>query len=260
MRLNIDNLHFSYTEQQPLFKNFSLHIHDDSLIVAFLGPSGCGKTTLLHGIAGLLGKVHPVPPGRRAPVSSQEKAFPIRWEGKPITRVSYVFQQDRLFPWYTVYENVVLVVKDLLSSSEAAQRTQRMLELVELWEYRSRYPRHLSGGQRQRVALARAFAYPAPLILMDEPFQSLDIPLRTQLMGCIQTVQREEPRHIIMVTHDPREAIFLADRIIVLTEPPVRVALDMPNSLNVTERSYHHPASAQLEAHLYRALSEPPAL
>lgn len=264
MKLIIDNLNFSYTNtEQPLFKDFSLVLDDDSRIVALLGPSGCGKTTLLHLIAGLL--VGQIPPTKsrftEAETSKEGPSVPLRgtitFESGPITAVSYVFQQDRLFPWYTVYDNVMLVVKDLLPPAEAAQRTRRMLELGELWEYRQRYPRHLSGGQRQRVALARAFVYPAPLILMDEPFQSLDIPLRIQLMGCIQTLQREDPRHIIMVTHDPREAIFLSDRIIVLTEPPVQVALDIPNVLSAEERSYQHPASAQLEARLYQALSDP---
>ncbi|MEJ5189916.1 MAG: ABC transporter ATP-binding protein [Breznakiellaceae bacterium] len=264
MKLIIDNLNFSYTEHS-LFKNFSLFLDDDSRIVALLGPSGCGKTTLLHLIAGLLAGQIPPTKSRFAEAGTNkgEPSFPmggtIIFESGPITTVSYVFQQDRLFPWYTVYENVMLVVQDLLPPVEAAQRTRRMLELGELWEYRHRYPRHLSGGQRQRVALARAFVYPAPLILMDEPFQSLDIPLRIQLMRCIQLLQREDPRHIIMVTHDPREAIFLSDRIIVLTEPPVQVALDMPNVLNAEERSYQHPASAQLEARLYQALSELPS-
>ena len=118
-------------------------------------------------------------------------------------------------------------------------------------------PDELSGGQRQRAALARAFAYPAPLVLMDEPFQSLDLPLRLQLMDLLRELLLAEPRAVLMVTHDPREAIYLADRVAVLGRKPARVVLDEAIALPPEERAYSSTASAALEARLFTALTAP---
>ena len=129
-------------------------------IVAFLGPSGCGKTTLLSIIAGL---------------KSPDNGVILGLEHKTL---SYLFQEPRLLDWLTVADNLGFVLKDKISGSELAWRIDYYLEHMEILAYRHAYPRKLSGGQRQRVAMARALAYPSHLLLMDEPFKSLDLGLK----------------------------------------------------------------------------------
>jgi NitT/TauT family transport system ATP-binding protein len=112
-----------------------------------------------------------------------------------------------------------------------------MLERFSLLDKAAAYPGDLSGGQRQRVSLARAFAYPAPLMFMDEPFQSLDYPLRITLMDRIPGLLEEEPRLLVMVTHDPREAVYLGRRIIILGRPPGGIVFDEEARLSREERA-----------------------
>jgi NitT/TauT family transport system ATP-binding protein len=197
------------------------------LPIVILGPSGCGKTTFLKLLAGLL----PAPQG----------AFSIEEEGtaagfKP--GVSFVFQEPRLLPWLRVIENLTLPLKNKFPHPEALERAGRFLKLVSLEGKEYSFPEKLSGGERQRAAIARAFAYPSQLLLMDEPFQSLDIPLRLELMEMTLTLLKEDPRLVVMVTHDPREALYLGSRIIVFGEKPRGVIYDEPVGLDRKDRDY----------------------
>jgi NitT/TauT family transport system ATP-binding protein len=137
-----------------------------------------------------------------------------------------MFQEPRLLPWKTVLANVMLPIEELMGKNEVKARAEHFLRLVSLAEKENAMPHELSGGQKQRVSMARAFAYPSDLLLMDEPFQSLDIPLRKQLMDLTLLLIKESPRRLIAVTHDPREAVYLGKRIIVLGNAPDGIVLD----------------------------------
>jgi NitT/TauT family transport system ATP-binding protein len=223
-----------------LFDRFSLELNAADSPVMVLGPSGCGKTTLLRLIAGLL-----------TPAS-----------GSIITpKVSFAFQEPRLFPQLTTLENIALPLEAAsLSKAAALERARYFLDLVSLSDKADDYPPALSGGQAQRASIARAFAYPAPLLLMDEPFQSLDIPLRIELMEMLQHALERDfnatPRFLLAVTHDPREAIFLGKRVIVLGKTPRGVVFDEAINLLPEDRVYGaaSPAANALEQKLLRAL------
>ncbi|WP_304225903.1 ABC transporter ATP-binding protein [Gracilinema caldarium] len=235
MGIEVKDLSFSYSGVD-LFRGFSLSLQGTG-ICALLGPSGCGKTTLLKLIAGLL--------------TPQEGSVAVSGP------VSYVFQESRLFPWLSILENVNLPLLHLYTKKEAGERASYFLDLVGLSDKRTAKPGSLSGGQQQRVSLARAFAFPSSILLMDEPFQSLDVPLRIQLMDMVQDLLTKEPRLVLAVTHDPREAIYLADRAIILHGTPVRMVWNEPINLSRKDRQYSSPAHADLEAHLFAVLSDP---
>jgi NitT/TauT family transport system ATP-binding protein len=145
-----------------------------------------------------------------------------------------VFQEPRLLPWKTALENVSLPIKGLLGKKEAVERARRCLGLVSLEDFCEAFPEELSGGQKQRVNIARAFACPGPLLLMDEPFQSLDIPLRGNLLNLTKRLLESEPRRLVAVTHDPREALCLGRRVIVLGPPPRGIVLDLSPGENLS--------------------------
>ena len=177
--------------------------------VCVVGPSGCGKTTMLNVVAGL----------------DADADAEIRLEGGgPDPRVSYMFQTPRLLPWATVRENV-----DLVLPREAARagRGAALLERMELGDSLDEFPNRLSGGMQRRVALARAFATEPRLLLLDEPFVSLDAPVANRLRGILLDLWRARPTIVLFVTHDLREAIFLGDRILFLSRAPSRIILDV---------------------------------
>ena len=188
--------------------------------VALVGPSGCGKTTFLNIVAGLdhdfTGEV------RLAP----------RPDGRP-ARVGYVFQEPRLLPWRTVYENIALV----LPPHRADAVVMDMLKAVGLPQAQDLYPPQLSVGMSRRVAIARAFAIQPELLLMDEPFVSLDHDTVEQLRGLLLKLWHGRPTTVLFVTHDIREALVLADRLVLLSGGPGRVVADVPVSL---ARNHRH--------------------
>ncbi|GHU87059.1 aliphatic sulfonates import ATP-binding protein SsuB 1 [Spirochaetia bacterium] len=252
--ISIKNLSFSFSEK-PLFKNLNLELGndtqpgpmgkgspldgpkwDDSPTV-ILGPSGCGKTTLLRLIAGLL-KPH------------DGSITAANWRN-----TSFVFQEPRLLPWKTVLQNVMLPIVGLMGKTEAENRARHFLDLVSLGDKEAALPSELSGGQQQRAGMARAFAYPGQIILMDEPFQSLDIPLRIQLMDLTNRLLHEFPRLAVIVTHDPREAVYMGNRIIVLGNPPSGIIFDEKVTLPQNERRYGSAASAEIEERLIQVMS-----
>lgn len=198
--MKIENLHVAYGKRD-IYKNFSIDFQENKVTV-LLGPSGCGKTTLLNAIA----------------------------FGSEITAVSYIFQEPRLLPWCTLEKNITLVLNG--SVSEKKEKAAYYLHKVGLGNRLSSYPGKLSGGERHRAAIARAFSFPAPVLLMDEPFQSQDPGLKLQLISLVKEFQNEQKRTIIAVTHDVREASALADRAVILNGSPVSVILDIPLTEN----------------------------
>ena len=175
--------------------------------VALVGPSGCGKTTLLNLCSGWL-----EPTGGRV--------------DRPAA-VRMVFQRDGLFPWLTVVENVHLGLRHLPDEPSRTRQADALLELIGLTAFRSHYPHQLSGGMRQRVELARALGGGTDLLLMDEPFSSVDYLTRLKLRAELARLLREQPRTVVLVTHDIEEAAQLADRVLVLSERPARIRVQV---------------------------------
>ena len=184
--------------------------------VCLLGPSGCGKSTLLNAIAGF----------------SLPSSGEITADGQLITgpgpERGMVFQEYALFPWMTVEKNIAfgLEVKGM-AQAEIKQRVDQLLGMLSLSDFRNRYPKDLSGGMRQRVAIARVLALDSPIMLMDEPFGALDALTRRNLQDELLRIWSELKKTIIFVTHSIEEAIYLADRIVVMTYRPGTVKRDM---------------------------------
>jgi NitT/TauT family transport system ATP-binding protein len=176
-----------------------------------VGPSGCGKTTLLNILAGL---DHDASAEVRLSDGSRPEAVPI----------GYMFQTPRLLPWRTVRDNVRLVLDP---QAAASGRAEQLLREMELGDSLDAFPNRLSGGMQRRVALARAFAIEPRLLLLDEPFVSLDQPVANRLRGMLLELWQRRPTTVLFVTHDLREAIHLADRILFLSKSPSRVILDV---------------------------------
>jgi NitT/TauT family transport system ATP-binding protein len=186
----------------PALEALDLAVHPGEF-VAIVGPSGCGKTTILDLCSGWL-----------TPTTGT-----VRRTG----RSRSVFQQGGLFPWLTVAENVRLGLRHVADEAERARRVGTWLGLVDLTAFDRHYPHQLSGGMRQRVELVRALAGETDLLLMDEPFSSLDYLTRLRMRRELARLLRDEPRTVVFVTHDIEEAAQLADRVLVLTERPARV-------------------------------------
>jgi NitT/TauT family transport system ATP-binding protein len=184
-----------------VIQDLALDVPPDGFVALF-GPSGCGKTTLLNLIAGL------------DPDVDGTVALP------PGTRIGYVFQEPRLLPWLTVEDNLRLVLGD---EPDASLRIDAWLAEMGLGDVRQVYPSRLSLGMARRVALARAFAIRPTLLLMDEPFVSLDEPTAARLRRLLLDTLRAHPATVLFVTHNLREAITLADQIALLAPAPTRV-------------------------------------
>ncbi|MDR0629249.1 MAG: ATP-binding cassette domain-containing protein [Treponema sp.] len=236
-RIGFEKVSFGFGETL-IFDRLSLELGMENPVV-ILGPSGCGKTTLLRLGAGLL-----------LPWSGDIAYIP----GDAPVVCSVVFQEPRLLPWFTVLENVLIPLKAGFSRTHAEARARHFLELVSLQDKAGVYPEELSGGQRQRVSIARAFAYPAQFLFMDEPFQSLDIPLRIELMEMTLGLLKAEPRLCIAVTHDPREALVLGQRIIILRKPPGGICFDETIRLSPEDRQYASAAQSHWEQRILKVL------
>ncbi len=207
-----------------------------------VGPSGCGKTTLLNVLAGLDHQA-------RAEVRFSDGSRP---EAVPI---GYMFQTPRLLPWRTVRDNVRIVLDP---AAAASGRAEQLLREMELGDNLDAYPGQLSGGMQRRVALARAFAIEPRLLLLDEPFVSLDQPVADRLRGMLLDLWQRRPTTVLFVTHDLREAIHLGDRILFLSKGPSRVILDVAVDLP-RPRRYEDDASEDFRRDLlarHRALLE----
>jgi NitT/TauT family transport system ATP-binding protein len=207
--------------QVPGVKDVSFDI-GASEFVCIVGPSGCGKSTLLNIIAGFI-----------APAAGEIRIGGRRVEGHGMDR-GVVFQDfAQLFPWRTALGNVSfgLEMKGM-AKAEREQIAREQLRLVKLEKFTASYPHHLSGGMQQRVAIARALAYNPAVLLMDEPFAALDALTRDDMQRLLADVWRETRKTVIYVTHNVAEAVYLADRVIVMTPHPgtvkTQVKIDLP--------------------------------
>lgn len=218
-----------------VFDRFSLSL-EPKTILSVAGPSGGGKTTLLRLAAGLI---------------ESDSGEIIRDEEK----VSFLFQEPRLLPNVNVWANVEITLRSFYELAERKRIALHYLALAEMNEVLHLYPHELSGGMRQRVAIARAFAHPAQLMLLDEPFQSLDIRLRMRLIKAFITLWEEERRTTIFVTHDTKEAILIGDRVLCLGDPQ-KPLLDEKIDIPRKARDIHDPTLMALEAKLFGLLMQ----
>ena len=198
-----------------VLRDINLDVHKQEFLRE-LGPTGCGKTTLLKVLAGLV-----KPTAGSISFTSREKP-----------RVGLVFQESNLMPWRTVMDNILLPLELRgMGQKEARQKAEEMVKLVGLEEFTDVWPAALSGGMAQRVAIARAFIQDPDLLLLDEPFGSLDAITREKMGAELLRVWQVDRKTVIMVTHSIPEALMLADRVVVLTQLPGRVKLDLPVAL-----------------------------
>ena len=205
--VKIESLSFSYKKESPLFLNFSWNIGRGERW-SLIGPSGCGKTTLLYLLAGL-----------RTP-SSGKIIVDVRTGGRQIP-TGLILQDYGLLPWATALENIALGLRIQGTAKKAAHQTARQwLADLGLESESCHYPGELSGGQRQRVAVARTLALQPPLILMDEPFASLDTLTREELLDLVLKLWADRQSTIAMVTHNIEDAVYWGNRILVMGLPP----------------------------------------
>ena len=196
-------------------RDVSLTVQADEF-VCVVGPSGAGKTTLLRLLGGL----------------SRPTEGHVFFEGErllgPRRRIGFVFQQANLMPWRTALDNVRLPLQlQNLPEADQADQARRLLDLVGLEAFEGAYPHNLSGGMAQRVALARALVHEPDLLLLDEPFGSLDALTRERMAGELLRIWNARPVTVVMVTHSIAEAVLLADRVIVLSPAPAEVRLEL---------------------------------
>ena len=249
IKMKISNLAINYLQQNGILevvKSLSLDVYDQEFL-SIVGISGCGKSTLLNVIAGLL------------PSVSGE----ILLDGPPVSRPgpdrAMVFQEDAVFPWYTVRQNIEYGLKVAnLSPEEINKRVDKYLNLIDLVEYQNIYPRELSGGMRKRVDVARAMVTNPELLLMDEPFASLDVMTKEKMQVDLLEIWTINRMTAIFVTHDLEEAIFLSDRIAVMSTKPgfvkhiVEVPFSRPRKQELKTSSEFQDLRRQLAFELHR--------
>ena len=203
-----------------VIRDISLSVSDGEF-VSIVGASGCGKTTLLRLVDGLI-----PPSSGTVSIDGREVTLPGR-------KIAFVFQQDGLFPWRTVIDNTVLGPElQGKSRSEYRRAAKEILKLVGLAGFEQHFPHELSGGMRQRVNIARALAIGADVLLMDEPFAALDAQTRVIMQGELIRIWRATGKTVLFVTHQIDEAVYLSDRVVILTARPGRlkevVQIDLP--------------------------------
>jgi NitT/TauT family transport system ATP-binding protein len=248
MKISVHDLSFGYADVSAyprVFGGLSAEFDFGDGPLVILGPSGSGKTTLLKLLGGLL------KPDRGEVVFSGGRSG-----AEEAPKTAFMFQEPRLLSWMTVLGNVSLPLEKGFGRKEARRRATRFLSLVSLEGKQGAYPRELSGGEVCRVSMARAFAWPADALFMDEPFQSLDIPLRISLMDLTLSLLETEKRALVVVTHDPREAIYIGRRIVILGTGGEGIDYDRAISLPWEDRAYGSAVSGQLERELIGFLSK----
>ncbi|MQA83932.1 MAG: ATP-binding cassette domain-containing protein [Streptosporangiales bacterium] len=205
--------------------------------VALVGQSGCGKTTMLRILAGLIR-----PTEGTIRIGGQHLWHGSRRDEQTLRMLGLVFQDANLFPWYTVEDNIGLPLR-LRGASKREWRTRagELSELVQLAGFERSYPRELSGGMRQRVAIARAMSYNPEILLMDEPFGALDALTRDRMNLELQSITAATGATVAFVTHSITEAVFLADRVVLLTPRPGRIR-------SITPAKFERPRTLELQS------------
>jgi len=213
--------------------NLTLHSEE---FVALVGQSGCGKTTLLRILAGLM-----QPSAGEVRASGRALWHGTTRDSETVSKLGVVFQDANLFPWYCVEDNVALPLK-LRGIDKASRRARahELCELVGLRGFERAWPRELSGGMRQRAAIARALSYRPEILLMDEPFGALDALTRDKMNLELQSIAAATKATVVLVTHAISEAVFLADRVVLLSPRPGRIR-------SVTEVPFARPRQLDLE-------------
>ncbi|MFD7425840.1 ABC transporter ATP-binding protein [Streptomyces sp. NPDC059818] len=223
---------------------------DDGEFVTVVGPSGCGKSTLMNIAAGLLDAT-----GGEVTVDGT----PVRG---PAPERGVIFQQYALFPWMTVAGNVEYGLKVAgVGKAERRRRAREVIELVGLTDFADSLPKTLSGGMKQRCAIARAYAVDPKVLLMDEPFGALDSLTRVRMQESLLDTWGRDRRTVMFITHDVDEAVFLANRVVVMAARPGRVHTVIPVTLPYprTEEQRLSPEFAELRAQVWHAVHHQPA-
>jgi len=220
----------------------SFLIHDREF-VSVIGPSGCGKTTMMNIVAGFM----------------QPSAGKVTLDGKPIAGPGpdrgVIFQEYGVFPWLTVKDNIAFGLKLRANKTDAQTREQicqRYMGLMGLSEFADAWPRMLSGGMRQRLALARAYAVKPEFLLMDEPFGALDAQTRSAMQDLLLEVLAAEGKTVMLITHSVEEAIYLSNRIIVMTARPTRIReiVEVPFAYPRSDALHETREFGELRAHV----------
>lgn len=232
-------------ERVPVTSDFDLTVRKGEF-VTLIGPSGCGKTSILRTLGGLQR-----PNGGRVSVFGREV------DGPRPSDISYIFQDFALFPWRTALANVEIALKFARVPRPARRaRALAALDLVGLADVSDRYPRELSGGMQQRVAVARGLVSESEVLLLDEPFGALDEQTRLILGTELARILERTGRTIVFVTHSLQEAVYLSDRIVLLSKRPCRVEeiIDVPLDRPRGPEKVAHPEAQALQRHLFEAL------
>jgi NitT/TauT family transport system ATP-binding protein len=248
--LKVEHLGKTYGEGKQAVEaigDLEFEVHEKEF-VCIVGPSGCGKTTLLKCMSGLL-----------EPTRGEVRLHDQPIDGPP-ERMALVFQEysRSLFPWMTIRQNVAFPLRrKRLDKGKERQLVEDAVESVDLTGFVDRYPWELSGGMQQRVAIARALAYQPEILLMDEPFASVDAQTRADLEDLVLDLRRRYGVTVVFVTHDIDESVYLGDRVIVLTPAPTRVQeiceVGLPEPRDQLETK-ELPEFARLRAHVYRSI------
>ncbi|MBS2970151.1 ABC transporter ATP-binding protein [Metabacillus sp. KIGAM252] len=249
--LSIQNLSHSYFTKDTIataLEGISLTVEEGEFI-SFLGPSGCGKTTLLTIIAGLLNPTEGTVLIRKEPINEMRR------------KIGYMLQQDYLFPWKTIKENVLIGLKTQKKlSPESEKRTLYLLQEMGLGDVEKKFPRQLSGGMRQRAALIRTLSTEPDLLLLDEPFSALDYQTKLKLEDLVQLTLHEYGKTALLVTHDIGEAIAMSDRIFLFSANPGRIAKMFPIPREIREltpfESRQHPLYNELFQAIWKELEQ----
>ena len=220
----------------------SYQIHDREF-VSVIGPSGCGKTTMMNIVAGFM-----LPTAGRVTLDGEPISGPGPDRG-------VIFQEYGVFPWLSVKENIAFGLNLKANRQHAAEREeicQRYMSLMGLSDFADAWPRMLSGGMRQRLALARAYAVKPQFLLMDEPFGALDAQTRTAMQDLLLEVLAAEGKTVMLITHSVEEAVYLSNRIIVMTARPTRIReiIEVPFPYPRTENLHESREFGELRAHV----------
>ena len=225
---NIELIYHSPQSETQALKNLSFSVNSGEF-VSIVGPSGCGKTTILSLIAGT------IKPTSGEILISEKKVE------KPTGKAGYMFQQDNLFEWLTIWKNVILgLTFKKRKTKENLEYSKSLIEKYGLAGFEKHFPSELSGGMRQRVALIRTLSLRPEILLLDEPFSALDYQTRLSVQDDVKAIIKNENKTAILVTHDISEAIAMTDKVIVLTKRPASVknviTLDFDKKLTPFER------------------------